>query len=230
LLRRTPLRTVLASWPGTRLKQAPGARGRCPACDALKIRCRSRRTSSSTVRQSMASQSRRSSSGPFTPGPPLSQTRTRDLIVPNLPFGSGDHTRSSSKAHPPHVSTLSGPGIGPVSGQLCGTGPGEDQILSRFPVAFRPPAFASWASCSRSASAFLTVGLPARQQLSGRTGTGFPRSTRMRHDRIGCPQLPRDGGAPTTDTESSAAACRFPTASPAPRCRIPPSGAQRNGA
>jgi len=39
---------------------------RSPACDAAKILCHKRRTSSSAVRQSMAYQSRMSSSGPFT--------------------------------------------------------------------------------------------------------------------------------------------------------------------
>ena len=42
---------------------------RSAACDAVKIRCRSRRTSSSMARQPMASQSKASSSGPFTPPP-----------------------------------------------------------------------------------------------------------------------------------------------------------------
>ena len=38
-------------------------------------------------------------------------------------------------------------------------GPGHH--VPRLPVSFRPPAFASWASCSRPRSwAFLTVGLP----------------------------------------------------------------------
>jgi hypothetical protein len=39
---------------------------RSPAFDAVKIRCRSLRTSSSTRRQSMACQSKGASSGPFT--------------------------------------------------------------------------------------------------------------------------------------------------------------------
>src|SRR5665647_2395891 len=39
---------------------------RSPTCDAVKIRCRKCRTSSSTARQSTACQSRGSSSGPFT--------------------------------------------------------------------------------------------------------------------------------------------------------------------
>ena len=50
---------------------------RSPACVAVKIRCRSRRTSSSTRRQSTASQSMTSPSGPFT------------VTVSNLPIGSG---------------------------------------------------------------------------------------------------------------------------------------------
>jgi hypothetical protein len=50
---------------------------RSPALLAVKIRCRSRRTSSPACRQSTASQSRTSSSGPFT------------MMVSNLPIGSG---------------------------------------------------------------------------------------------------------------------------------------------
>lgn len=37
LLRRTPLRTVLAGWPRTRLKQAPGARGWCRVAVLLPV-------------------------------------------------------------------------------------------------------------------------------------------------------------------------------------------------
>jgi hypothetical protein len=67
--------------------------------------------------------------------------------------------------------------------------------VSRFPVAFRPPAFASRSSCSRrgvgpsSRSAY-------RARLPARTPTGLPRSTRMSCDRGGCPLYPEDGGAP----------------------------------
>jgi hypothetical protein len=70
---------------------------RSPALLAVKIRCRSRRTSSSIRRQSTASQSRSSSSGPFT------------VAVSNFSLGSGRlaYTRSS-QAHLTHVSSLSG--------------------------------------------------------------------------------------------------------------------------
>ena len=41
-------------------------------------------------------------------------------------------------------------------------------MLSRFPVAFRPPAFASWAVLfPPGSSAFLTVGLPAATCAAG---------------------------------------------------------------
>jgi hypothetical protein len=65
---------------------------RSPACDAVKIRCRSRRTSASTRRQSMACQSRAASSGPFT-------TPTAAVAASNLSFGSGLRSSSSPRAH-----------------------------------------------------------------------------------------------------------------------------------
>jgi hypothetical protein len=37
----------------------------------------------------------------------------------------------------------------PVSGQLSGTAGEGPAMMSRFPAAFRPPAFASWSSCAR---------------------------------------------------------------------------------
>ena len=68
---------------------------------------------------------------------------------------------SSPQAHLTHVSTLSGPGIEPVSGQLCGTAGGGASHVSRFPVAFRLPAFASWVILFPLGNwAFLAVGLP----------------------------------------------------------------------
>jgi hypothetical protein len=50
-------------------------------------------------------------------------------------------------------------------------------MSSRFPAAFRPQAFASWASCARQGAQLLTVGLPA---LSRRALTGFPCSAPSR--------------------------------------------------
>ena len=60
---------------------------------------------------------------------------------------------------------------------------------SRFPAAFRPPAFASWAILFPLGSyAFLTVSRPGG--CTTRTPTGFPRSTRARYDRGGCSLYP----------------------------------------
>jgi hypothetical protein len=86
-------------------------------------------------------------------------------------------------------------------------------MLSRFPVAFRPPAFASRViHCPPGGWAFLTVGLP--DQPCVRTLTGLPRSTRTRCGRGGCLLYPGDGGAHPADLKSSTGACRFSTASP----------------
>ena len=62
---------------------------RSPAFVALKIRCRSRRTLSSWVRQSMAAHSSRSSSGPFTLAVLLAMVAVDPPIASNLSFGSG---------------------------------------------------------------------------------------------------------------------------------------------
>jgi hypothetical protein len=66
--------------------------------------------------------------------------------------------------------------------------------MSRFPVAFPPPAFASRSSDSRRG-----VGPSSRSAYratpAARTSTGLPRSARMSYDRGGCPLYPEDGGA-----------------------------------
>ena len=61
----------------------------------------------------------------------------------------------------------------------------------------------------------------AYRPSDARTRTGFPRSTRARHDRGGCRLYPGSGGVPATDQVPPVAACRFPAASPAPRHRHP---------
>ena len=52
------------------------------------------------------------------------------------------------------------------------------------------------------------------QAAPHRTLTGFPRSTRMRYGRVGCPLYPGGDGVPTTIGTSAVAACRLPTAGP----------------
>ena len=84
-------------------------------------------------------------------------------------------------------------------------------MASRFPVAFRPPAFASWVIRPPLGSwAFLTVGLPGPCP----DPIGVPRSARARYDRGGCLLYPGDGGALSVDKKSPTDACRFSTASP----------------
>jgi hypothetical protein len=61
--------------------------------------------------------------------------------------------------------------------------------MSRFPDAFRPPAFACRTILRPPRSwAFLTVGLPGR--IRSRTPTGLSRSARSRPDRGGCSLYP----------------------------------------
>jgi hypothetical protein len=100
---------------------------------------------------------------------------------------------------------------GPVSGQLYDNDRSEDRSsCRRFPVTFQPPAFASWASCSRH-GVKLSSRSAYRKML--RTVTGFPRSTRVRHGRVGCPLNPGGDGIHTTVDESSVVVCRLPAAS-----------------
>jgi hypothetical protein len=188
---------------------------RSPACDAVKIRCRKRRTFSSAACQSTASQPGRTSSGPFT-----------TIVAPACPSVPGPWSSSLSRAHLTASAPFRARAPGPVSGQLSGTASGEPAIMSRFPAAFRLPAFASRSPCSRpgtgpsSRSAY-------RAPPSARTRTGFPRFTPARYDRGGCPLYPGDGGARPGRMPCPASACRFPAASP---CHPAPTSHQRGSA
>jgi hypothetical protein len=92
----------------------------------------------------------------------------------------------------------------PVSGQLCETAIGGTALSSRFPVAFRLPAFASWAILSRP-GLFLSHDRPTRHRtrcrdLDGvsmfrtneiRVGSGAPftpglRCSHSQRKRISC--------------------------------------------
>ncbi len=127
-------------------------RFRSPACVAVKIRRRSRRTSSSTRRQSTASQSMISSSGPFT------------VTGPTCPSVLASPDRLVFTGSPDPRRLPFGPGSSPVSDRLCSNRPAEEPngAVAGFPSPFGVSAFASWViqrplgSCT-----FLTVGLPA---------------------------------------------------------------------
>ena len=181
---------------------------RSPSCAAVKIRCRSRRTLSSWCRQSTASQRE---------GRVLGSVHHR---VSNLSFGSGAqgphslHRLTCPRQHP-----FEARAPGPVSGQLSSNDGLEEPVtrLCWFPVGFRPPAFASWTSCSRqrippsSRSAYR----PATR--AARTLSGFPCSARMRCDRVGCLLYP--GAAvssrPAQPLRSAPAASQRPALYPA---------------
>ena len=190
---------------------------RSPAFDAVKIRCRSRRTSSSTRRQSTACQSKSASSGPFT---------TTFVAASNLSSGSGALVIFLLTGSPDRVSALSGRTIRVrIRPVIRGDQLEELANLSRFPVAFRPPAFASRSSDSRrGVGPSLRSAYRTRSLI--RTPTGLPRSTRASCDRDGCPLCPEDGGAhPGTEARAQPAPAAPPRLVPKPRSNIPSSEA-----
>ena len=137
----------------------------------------------------------------------------------NLSLRSRVLAAVSPQAHPPHVSPLARPGAyGPVSGQLSAQHPvGGPALRWRFPAAFRPPAFASWASCSRHGlQPSSRSACRSHPRRCHRTLTGFPRSTRMSYGRVGCPLYPGGDGIPTTIGTSVIAACRHHNGRPLP--------------
>ncbi len=192
---------------------------RSPAFDAVKIRCRRRRTSLLTGPPVNRAQSR---SRPLVRSP--RRCRGVQLV---LRFGCR-RSSSSSQAH------------------LTTSAPFRVRARCPYPASYagRPaegPAIMLPVSCRLSAAgvrflvilfplgdwAFLAVGLPGRH---ARTPTGLPRSTRMRCGRGGCPLYPGDGGAHTAGMMSPAAACRFAAASPYTPLQHPIAGARDNEA
>jgi hypothetical protein len=136
--------------------------------------------------------------------------------VSNLSFGASVSAGVTSKAHQAHVSSLSCQAFACIR-PVMRDDRGRHGLPSRFPVAFRLPAFASWAFLFPPRDcAFLAIGLPftrvGRRGLDGvsmfrtneiRVGSGAPftpglRCSHSRRKRISC-------------------RCRFSTASPALR-------------
>ena len=84
-------------------------------------------------------------------------------------------------------------------------------IQPRFPAAFRPSAFAFWASCPARELRPLTIGLLRHHRRGPGQGSVF----RMHGTSWdGRPLYPGGGGVHTTVPRSAVAACRFPVASP----------------
>jgi hypothetical protein len=111
----------------------------------------------------------------------------------------------------------------PVSGQLSRTPRRGPAITPWFPVAFRPPAFASWSSCARR-GAGPSLRSAYRSCCQGRTPTGLPRSARVSYGRGGCPLYPGDCGARTAGRSSPAAARRLAAARPCTPVQQPTTG------
>ena len=140
----------------------------------------------------------------------------------NLPSGPDAHRRRPW-GPPGHVSTLSGPGRRPYPAGYPGRSAEEPAMMSRFPVAFRPPAFASWPSFARR-GAGPSLRSAYRSCCQGRTPTGLPRSARMSCGRGGCPLYPGDCGARTAGRSSPAAARRLAAARPCTPVQQPTTG------
>ena len=117
----------------------------------------------------------------------------------------------------------------PASGRFPMTTAWSSSHAVASPVAFRPPASASWASCPRR-------GIPpllrsAYRTDSARTPTGFPRSTHTRYGRGGRPLYPETSGVPTTGSCSPVAACRpFQRPGPITQVFVPSSRVRNNEA
>jgi len=93
--------------------------------------------------------------------------------------------------------------------------------VSRFPVAFRPPAFASRSSDSRRG---VGPSLRSAYRIKIRTSTGLPRCARSSWDRGGCLLYPEGGGALLASPyrQPAPAALRRPAL--VPRSSIPSTG------
>ncbi|SQD94241.1 exported hypothetical protein [Parafrankia sp. Ea1.12] len=177
-----------------------------PACAALKILCRSRRTLFSSVRQSMASQSS-GSSDPFTMAwdtptaaistvvPVISSSMAPNMLLGFWRFMGIDSFKGLPGSRQLPFGTQA-PSL--VCGQLYGYGRVEVQPPApAFLLSFRHAAvrFSSHPVSPRD-SAPLTVGLPGTGQRP-RTVARFPRSARVRCDRCRVSSLPRSRGART---------------------------------
>ena len=112
---------------------------------------------------------------------------------------------------------------GPVSVRLSTTISGRAlSCRSWFPVAFRPPALASWSSFARPG---VELSLRSADRTSGRTRTGFPCSARTSCDRGGCPLYSGDNGARPDRSRSPASAAASQRQSLHPATTIHPYGA-----
>ena len=130
------------------------------------------------------------------------------------PSGSGASVIFSSQAHLTASARFRARAPGPVSGRLSETDRLEEPtIMSRFPVAFRPPAFASRSSDSRRG-----VGPSSRSAYRTTQRPGPRRGYRVPHARaatgVGALYTPRTAVLIPAEGRAPAGACRSTAASP----------------
>ena len=142
-------------------------RSAVPTCDAVKIRCRKRHTSSSAARQLMACQSR----GSFTTATTADIAAGCAAMVSNLPFGSGVVLSVSTQAY----LTASAPfrvGQQPSPASYPGrTGGGARHGIPVYCCLSATGIRLSGHPVPPGISAFLTVGLPDHDRPG--PGRGF---------------------------------------------------------
>ena len=93
--------------------------------------------------------------------------------------------------------------------------------MSRFPVAFQPPAFASRSSFARQG---IRPSLRSAYRAKARTRTGLPRCARSSSDRSGCLLYPEGDGALLTGPYHRPAPAASQRPALTPRYNIPPAG------
>src|SRR6266542_2041921 len=188
---------------------------RSPACDAAKILCRSRRTSSSTARQSIAAQSVTASSGPFaTPtadatvcaAPPVCAA-----VASNLSLGSGVVVHRVLAGSPDPRQRPFRPGQLPLSGQLCGSRRGRSRLAAPVSCCL----FGHRRSLLGSSCARWGVGPPSRSAYRANWPPGPHRGCCVAHEQDATGQ-----GAPFTP---GTAVRSQPTTTP----RLAPAASQR---
>ena len=141
-----------------------------------------------------------------------------------MSFGAGGSDHVIQRLTCPRRHPFRGPGTRPGIRSVIQdpTTWRSGHIRSGFPVGFRPPAFASWASCSRQRFPLSSRSAYRDRHADGPDSVGVS-VFRTQETRPGwVPSLPRGGGVLPISAASLIGACRFTAASPLPHCNLPP--------
>ena len=144
-------------------------------------------------------------------------------MVSNLPFGSGVYRSSmSSQAHLAHVSTLSGRAV-PVSGRLSGTTSGGADHHAPVSRCLSAAGVRFLGHPVPAGELGLPHGRPTGACAPDPNGVSTFHTSEIRPGWV--PPIPRGRRCPPDwRSISPTGACRFSTASPAPRCNNPSAG------